>query len=367
LTDDEGWRFEVKALPNLTTHGAWRGRGEVIEPQYGGGPHRYGGFYSHADIREVVEYAADRGIDIVPEIDVPGHCYAAIRSLPGLLGKAVRRPRNGPTSVQNFKANVLDPESPATYEFLEAVFSEVLEVFPAPLGVHIGMDEIPRGAWSEDEAEEARLKAKIAAWLQDFLSSRGRALLGWEEAFYGTNGLNAVAEQRAVALAWKEDERTAVTITNAGYDAVLCPAHFLYLDIVQGMDFEDKGLYWATQALPIERVYAYEPLDRLARLGLREDAKARIRGVSANLWSETVDSPERAEEMLFPRLLAAAEVMWTQSDLRDWGEFQWRLAPNLVWLAREEGVRRWNQVRGILAGGNFLNTPRLPSEFLAEY
>merc|ERR1719183_1690929 len=131
-------------------------------------------------------------------------------------------------------------------------------------------------------------------------------------------------------MAWKEDERSAVTIANAGFDAILCPAHFLYLDLVQGMDFEDRGLYWAAQALPIERIYAYEPMERMMRLGLREDAQARIRGIQANLWSETVDTPERAEEMLFPRLLAAAEVMWTAAERRDWGDFQWRLAPNLA-------------------------------------
>jgi len=361
LTDDEGWRLEVKSLPNLTAHGAWRGHGEVVEPQYGGGPGRYGGFYGQDEIREIVLYAAERGIAIVPEIDVPGHCYAAIRALPGLLGPAVRKREEGPRSVQGFHGNVLDPAAPATYTFLEAVFSEVVELFPAPLGIHIGMDEIPRGAWSEDQAEEAALKAKLASWLQQFLASRGKALLGWEEAFYGP-GVDPTVQPQALAFAWKEDERFAVNAAAAGYGVVLCPAHFLYLDLVEGTDFEDRGLYWAATTLPVDRVYAYEPMERLARLGLSSEAEGRIRGVQANLWSETVDSPARAEEMLFPRLLAAAEVAWSSPGRRSWVDFQWRLAPQLTWLAREKGVRYGGAASGLVAGGNFLRVPKMPRQ-----
>jgi len=364
LTDDEGWRLEVKALPNLTAFGAWRGRGEVIEPQYSGGPGRYGGFYTQDDVRDVVSYAADRGIIIVPEIDVPGHCYAAIRALPQLLGSAVRKPSGGPKSVQGFQANVLDPESPATYTFLEAVFSEVLDLFPAPLGVHIGMDEIPRGAWSANDREEDRLKAKLARWLQRFLAERGRALLGWEEAFYGESGLDPSSELRATAIAWKEDERFAVRGANSGFDIILSPAHFLYLDIVQDIDFETRGLYWATPELPIERIYSYEPIERLERLGLQRDAQVRIRGMQAALWSETVDSAERAEQMLFPRLFAIAEVAWSDASLRNWIDFQWRLAPQLAWLTRD-GMHYWNRVCGVLAEGNFMRIPHASSEMFA--
>ncbi|CAK0797992.1 unnamed protein product [Prorocentrum cordatum] len=355
LTDDEGWRFEVKALPNLTAFGAWRGLGEVVEPQYGSGPQRYGGFYSHDDVREVVGFASSRGITVVPEIDVPGHCYAAIRALPGLLGEAARR--GGPASVQGFRGNVLDAASPATYVFLEAVLTEVLDVFPAQLGVHIGMDEVPPGAWSDDPAEEARLLGTLARWLQEFLRERGRALLGWEEAFRGGAGPEPGQTPRAAAFAWKEDERFAARAAGAGYDVVLCPAHFLYLDLVQGMEFADRGLYWAAPALPLERVYSYEPLERLRRLGLPEGAEGRLRGLQANLWGETVDSPERAEEMLFPRLLAVSEIAWSDASRRDWSDFQGRLVPQLSWLARDGQVRYGGVSCGLVTGNSFLPIP----------
>eukprot|EP00929_Paragymnodinium_shiwhaense_P101470 TRINITY_DN64585_c0_g1_i2.p1 TRINITY_DN64585_c0_g1~~TRINITY_DN64585_c0_g1_i2.p1 ORF type:complete len:877 (+),score=219.93 TRINITY_DN64585_c0_g1_i2:105-2735(+) len=376
LTDDEGWRLEVKSLPNLTAHGAWRGRGEVVEPQYGGGPGRYGGFYTQEEVKGIVAYAAARGIAIVPEIDVPGHCYAAIRALPGLLGSAVRRPsdsKDSPTSVQGFRGNVLDPEAPATYEFLEAVFTEVLNLFPAELGVHIGMDEVPRRAFSDDPQEEALLLNRVAQWLQDFMAQRGRSVLGWEEAFYNAVDREAGDEARggmsqskskmaSTVLAWKEDERFSVRAANAGFQVVLSPAHFLYLDIVQGVDFEDRGLYWAAPVVTFERIYSYEPLERLRRLGLEKSAEERVRGLQAALWSETVATPQRAEEMLFPRLLSFAEVAWSAPERKAFEDFKWKLPQQLRMWQREEGVRSSSGMCGLVAGESLMSLSRLPPQ-----
>ena len=351
LTDDEGWRFEVKSLPNLTLRGAWRGRGEVIEPQYGGGPGRYGGFYTQQQIRELVLFARQRGITIIPEIDVPGHCYAAIKSLPELLGPTILR-RDRPVSVQGFRGNVLNPAANATYVFLEAVLTEVLELFPGP--VHVGMDEIPQGAWSSDSDEEEELKAHLALWLQLFLGKHGRSMMAWEEAFSAGTAVDPNAAHRPVACAWKEDERFAADAANAGLDVVLCPAHFLYLDIVQSLAFEERGLYWAAPALPLQRVYDYEPLERLRRLGLQDSSASRVKGLQANLWTETVDSEARAEEMLFPRLLAVAELAWAER--REWENFKWKIGPQLNWLSRE-GLQHWGQICGQIARGDFLRVP----------
>ena len=359
LTDDEGWRFEVRSLPNLTLYGSWRGRGEVIEPQYAGGPRRYGGFYSHSQIRDVVQYAKERGIRIIPEIDVPGHCYAAIKALPELLGRSVERQRKPkPVSVQGFRGNVLNPVAAETYEFLEAVLKEVVELFPGP--IHVGMDEIPRGAWSENVQEEEEIKAGLTLWLQTFLAKHGRSMMAWEEAFTPGTAIDPDTEQRPAAFAWKEDERFAVRAANAGLDVVLCPAHFLYLDIVQSLSYEERGLYWAAPALPLQRVYDYEPIERLRRMGLEESALRRVRGLQANLWTETVDSEARAEEMLFPRLLAVAEVAWTEPTHRVWENFKWKLGPQLQWLSRQEKLEHWNQFCGQVARGDFLRVaPRI--------
>jgi len=222
------------------------------------------------------------------------------------------------------------------------------------------MDEVPRGAWSDDADEEAALLAKLAAWLQRFLADRGRSLLGWEEAFYDSTGLSATSSPRPAAVAWKQDERFAANAANGGLDVILSPAHFLYFDIVQGLDFEDRGLYWAVPTLPVERVYSYEPMERLQRLGLRADATERVRGVQAALWGETVATAGRAEEMLFPRIFAAAEVGWTEPARRSWVDFQWRLPQQLRWFHTEWRVHYGGAVSGLLFGSETMMLPRLP-------
>ncbi|CAJ1334765.1 unnamed protein product [Effrenium voratum] len=304
--------------------------------------------YIQAEVREVVSYAKRLGITVVPEVDVPGHCYAAIRALPELLGNTLRKSRA--RSVQGFERNVLNPAVEATYVFLETVFSEVLELFEGP--IHVGMDEVPRGAWSADPVEEERLLAQLASWLQQFLQNR--SVLAWQEAFSGQSGIAPDAAQRPAALAWKEDERFAVHAANGGLDVVLCPAHFLYLDIVQSLDFDERGLYWAAPVLPLHRVYGYEPLERLRRLGLAKQAEQRVLGVQANLWTETVDSEERAQEMLFPRLLAVAELAWSAPQAKVWENFKWKLAPSLLWLSQDANLSRWGKSCGVVAGDDFM-------------
>jgi len=302
-------------------------------------------------VREVVQYAQQRGITVIPEIDIPGHCYAAIQALPE-LSESVQK-EGEPRSVQGFRGNMLNVQAAVTYRFLAAVLTEVLELFPGRF-VHVGMDEIPPKAWTHDPQKEEQLRALLASWLQDFLQTRGRSMLAWEEAFSGNSGVVAHAEPRPAAMAWKDDERFAVHAANGGLDVILCPAHFLYLDIVQEFNFEDKGLYWAAPALPLHRVYDYEPVERLRRMGLEDVAIQRLRGIQANLWTETVDSEERAQEMLFPRLFAVAEVAWTVPERKTWEDFKFKLGPQLQWLGREASLDRWNWRKFFLAKTDFM-------------
>eukprot|EP00927_Polykrikos_kofoidii_P031781 TRINITY_DN2724_c1_g3_i1.p1 TRINITY_DN2724_c1_g3~~TRINITY_DN2724_c1_g3_i1.p1 ORF type:complete len:826 (-),score=102.71 TRINITY_DN2724_c1_g3_i1:92-2371(-) len=354
LTDDEGWRIEIKAFPNLTARGAWRGRGEAVEPQYGGGHERYGGFYSHQDAQDIVRYARDRGIAIVPELDVPGHCYAAIQALPELLGAAVRRPSNHPRSrqsVQGFRGNVLDPAAKETYIFLEAVLTEIVELFPGPLGIHVGTDEVPAGSWSDDPAEEKTLLSRFVRWMQQFLIAKGRALFGWEEAF-SDGFLDASKVPRATAVAWTGKPSIAAKAANDGFDVVLSPANVLYFDIVQDVEFEQRGLYWSSQSVTFEDVYLYKPFETLRRNGLRHDATKHVIGLQAALWTETVATPERAEESLFPRLFAMAEIAWTLAN-RNLGDFTWRMKQQAKWLESEKSVHIGGLVSGFDVHGGF--------------
>ncbi len=243
LTDDEGWRVEIKAFPALTEVGAWRGVDEAIEPQYTHISQRYGGFYSQEEIKEVVAYAAQRSIMVIPEIDVPGHCRAAIKSLPEMLVEVeddtVYR------SIQNYSDNVLNPGLSTTYQFLDGVLEEIAQLFPAPY-VHIGADEVPHGVWSNSPSCQALMKqhgyqdykelqGHLLRHAEQKLRSLGKRMLGWEEAQHGDK-----VSKDTVIYSWLSEE-AAVNCARQGFDVVLQPAQTTYLDMTQDYAPEEPG------------------------------------------------------------------------------------------------------------------------------
>ena len=330
LTDDEAWRLEIQAYPELTEVGAWRGHREVLGPQLGSGPQRYGGYYSRADVARVVEYAAARGITVVPEIDIPGHCRACIESLPELL----RDPEDNSRylSVQFFDDNVLNPGLAGTYQFLETVLAEVCELFPGPY-VHLGADEVPNGVWldsapcralmqREGYSEPAELLGHLLCHAQQFLAAQGRTLVGWEEA-----AQSGKLERSAPICAWTGD--AAINqLAEAGYPIISCPAPRAYLDLAWSDDPAEPGLHWAGTA-DLKACYETAPFP---------PAIERAMGVQANLWSELIYDREKLEYMMFPRLLATAEWGWHGNAGNDWPEFRARAEHALNFL-RSRGVR----------------------------
>ena len=329
LTDDEAWRLEIRAFPQLTETGAWRGHFETLPPQLGSGPERYGGFYSRRDVRNVVGYAADRGITVVPEIDIPGHCRACIHSLPQLLLEP--EDKSEYLSVQFFNDNVLNPGLPGTYEFLDTVLHEVCELFPGPY-IHLGADEVPEGAWSgspacrtlmesEGYANQRELQGHLLRHAQKFLAQRSRHLVGWEEAAQDDKLL-----RDAPICAWTGDKAIG-ELSAAGYPVISCPALRAYLDIAWSDDPGEPGLHWAGTA-GLREWYMTPPFPPEIDAGL---------GVQANLWSELVSSREKLEYMLFPRVLATAEWGWNSNAGADWPEFRNRVAIQLEHL-RDRGI-----------------------------
>ncbi|WP_165954306.1 beta-N-acetylhexosaminidase [Seongchinamella unica] len=330
LTDDEAWRLDIKAYPQLREIGAWRGHREVLPPQLGSGPERYGGYYSHADVARVVDYAAARGITVVPEIDIPGHCRACIEALPGLL----RDPddRSAYCSVQFFDDNVLNPGLSGTYEFLDAVLAEVCELFPGPY-VHLGADEVPAGVWLGSDAcrrlmlregyrDPRDLQGHLLGYAQRFLAARGRTLVGWEEAAQGDK-----LDRGTPICAWTGDEAVRQLVA-AGYPVISCPAPRAYLDVAWSDDPGEPGLHWAGTA-DLEACYRQSPFPA--------DVPNAM-GVQANLWSELLPSREQLEYMLFPRVLATAEWGWSGQGGDNWPEFRARAERALDYL-RSRGVR----------------------------
>ncbi|CAL9568931.1 beta-N-acetylhexosaminidase [Streptomyces sp. enrichment culture] len=327
LTDDQGWRIEIKRHPKLTETGSWRSRtkfGHRASPLWEDKPH--GGYYTQEDIREIVAYAAARHITVVPEIDVPGHSQAAIAAYPEL----------GNTDVIDTTAltvwdtwgvcpNVLAPTE-NTLRFYEGVFEEVLELFPSEF-VHIGGDECPKDQWRASATAQARIaelgladEDELQSWfIQHFdtwLSERGRRLIGWDEILEG-----GLAKGAAVS-SWR-GYAGGIAAARAGHDVVMCPEQQVYLNFR-----EDGG---EDEPVPIafvrtlEDVYRFEPVP--AELTPRESG--HVIGTQANLWTEVTENQERVDYQLFPRLAAFAEVAW--SDLpapadRDYAAFERRMA-----------------------------------------
>lgn len=324
LTDDEGWRLEIKAFPQLTELAAWRGHDLPVGPQLSGGAEPYGGYYTQSEVTELVSYASELGITVIPEIDIPGHCHAAIKALPELLVEEADRSRY--RSVQYFDDNVLNPALPGTYAFLEAVIDEVCELFPDPQ-IHMGGDEVPTGVWTGSPAcqqlmqqegyQDCReLQGHLLRHCQQYLAGKGKRMLGWEEILHGDK-----VSRDATIFAWTSFQ-AGLDAAAAGYPVVMAPAQHLYLDLAWNQDPGEPGLYWAG-TLNLEQVYSCDPAPADFH------ASNNILGVLSPLWSELVTSRDRLDYMMFPRMLATAEVAWSDPAHKEWEHFAARLPGQL--------------------------------------
>lgn len=335
LTDDEGWRIEIKSLPQLTEIGAWRGMDQVLEPQYSTLTERHGGFYRQHEIKEVIAYAAERGITVIPEIDIPGHSRAAIKSLPEWL--IDREDQSAYRSIQYYTDNVLSPALPGTYQFIDRVLEEVAALFPSPW-VHIGGDEVPDGVWLDSPKCQAlmaehgyhhshELQGHLLRYAEQKLKSLGKRMVGWEEAHHG----NKVSKD-TVIYSWLS-EKAALHCAKQGFDVILQPGQFTYLDIVQDYAPEEPGVDWAG-VTPLERAYGYEPLAEVAD---NDPLRKRILGIQCALWCERVNNPSRLDYMIYPRLTALAEAGWTEKQRRNWSDYLTRLKGHLP-LLDQQGI-----------------------------
>ncbi|MFJ2814186.1 MULTISPECIES: beta-N-acetylhexosaminidase [unclassified Streptomyces] len=318
LTDDQGWRVEIKRHPKLTETASWRARtkfGHRASPLWEEKPH--GGFYTHDDIREIVAYAAERHITVVPEIDVPGHSQAAIAAYPELGNSDVIDTASLTVwDSWGISPNVLAPTDNAL-RFYEGVFEEVLELFPSAF-VHIGGDECLKDQWRASPAAQARIaelgvgdENGLQAWFvghfATWLAARGRRLIGWDEILEGGTLEGGLAPGAAVS-SWR-GYAGGIAAARSGHDVVMCPEQHVYLDHRQhdGADEPVPIGYVRT----LEDVYRFEPVPPQ----LTEREATRVLGTQANLWSEVMEDHARVDYQAFPRLAAFAEVAW--SDLPD--------------------------------------------------
>ncbi|MFJ7202792.1 beta-N-acetylhexosaminidase [Streptomyces sp. NPDC098789] len=329
LTDDQGWRIEIKRHPRLTEVGSWRPRsrwGHRDSPLWNETPH--GGFYTQDDIREIVAYAAERQVRVVPEIDLPGHAQAAIAAYPELGNTdVVDTAALGVWDDWGINENVLAPTE-AVLRFYEGVFEEVLELFPAEVSpfVHVGGDECPKTQWAASGAAQERIRELgvkdedgLQSWFirhfDGWLAARGRRLVGWDEILEG-----GLAEGATVS-SWR-GYAGGIAAAEAGHDVVMCPEQQVYLDHRQAPGPDEPMPIGYVRTL--EDVYRFEPVPPQ----LSERAAAHVLGAQANVWTEVMEHQGRVDYQVFPRLAAFAEAVWSrlpEPAARDYADFEARM------------------------------------------
>lgn len=312
LTDDQGWRIEIDAYPELTELGSMRNEtlvGHGLNPvEWDGTP--YGGFYTKEDIREVVEYAAQRYITIIPEIEMPGHAQAALHALPWL---GCQEQIVDVWTTWGVTPEVMCAGKETTFEFLENVLLEVMELFPSEL-IHIGGDECPKDRWCECEHCQAMIEAQgldneeqlqgyLVARIEQFLLEHGRRMIGWDEI------LDGGVTPTATVMSWR-GLAGGIYAAERGNDVVMTPMSLCYLNFYQTESREGEGLQIGGH-IPFELIYAWDPFE-----GISQEAREHIIGVQCNMWSEYIKDMDTLEVMLLPRLAAMCEVQWA-TDRRD--------------------------------------------------
>jgi hexosaminidase len=334
LTEDQGWRIEIKKYPRLTQVGAWRtqtvvghqtSRTDSTTWQFDG--QRHGGFYTQDDVREVVAYARDRFVNVVPEIEMPGHALAAIAAYPelGVTGQ----PADVGTRWGVY-ANILNAE-PSTVSFMQDVLTEVMALFPSRF-IHVGGDEADKALWKTSPRIQERIKElglkdehELQSWfiqqMDAFLTAHNRRLVGWDEILEG--GL----APGATVMSWR-GTKGGIDAARAGHDVIMAPTGNTYLDYYQSQNTAGEPLAIGG-FLPIETVYAFEPVPA----ELEPQYRAHILGGQGQIWTEYMAGPKQVEYMAFPRLTALAEVLWTQADRKDYRDFLGRLPAHLERLS----------------------------------
>lgn len=317
LTDAAGWRLEIKKYPELTEYAAWRPQQTWKEWSsngahytHAGSPDAHGGFLTQEDAKEIVKYAADRYITVIPEIEMPSHSEEVTATFPQL--SCTHNPNGQPDVCVG---------NDSTFIFFENVLDEVMDIFPSK-DIHIGGDEANKGAWADCELCKKRmadeglenvdeLQSYMIERIEKYLNSKGRNLIGWDEIMEGGLAPNATV------MSWRGTEG-GIRAAHGGHKAIMSPGGYCYLDSYQDAPHTQPEAI--SGYLPLEKVYSYNPVpDTLAA-----EVKPYIYGVQGNLWTEYVPTAEHAEYMLYPRMLAIAEVGWTPQERKDWDDFYQR-------------------------------------------
>ena len=319
LTESQGWRIEIKKYPELTAKAAWRPATQFARGIRGMDENPHGGYYTQEEIKEVVEYARARFVTVIPEIEMPGHSLAALSACPELSCTGGPFKMTGEWRVEE---DIFCAGNEKTFEFLEDVLTEVVELFPGNI-IHIGGDEAPKSRWKacpkcqarikkEGLKDEHELQSYFIKRIENFLLTKNKNIIGWDEILEG--GL----APKAMVMSWR-GTKGGIEAAKLKHEVVMSPNNFMYFDYYQGEPHLEP--YAIGNLLPIQKVYSYEPVPK----ELDESERKYIKGIQANVWTEFIHSLESVEYMLFPRIAAASEVGWSSPDLKNWEDFSRRL------------------------------------------
>ncbi|MBX2925178.1 MAG: family 20 glycosylhydrolase [Chitinophagaceae bacterium] len=329
LTDDQGWRIEIKGLPKLTEVGAWRvprqGSWWSFLPPQPGEKADFGGFYTQEDIKEIVAYAKERHINILPEIDVPGHSLAAIAAYPHLSATKYLTYVNPGSKFYNIEDNTLNPADERVYEFMDVVLTQIAALFPFRY-VHIGGDECTKLFWKRSSEvqdfmkkngikNEEELQSYFIKRMEKMLQSKDRKLVGWDEILEG--GLT----EDATVMSWRGMEG-GIKSAKMGHPVIMTPNRHAYLDLYQGDPIVEPETY---SMLRLKSCYDFEPVPQ----GIEKEL---ILGGQGNLWTESVPTPRHAEYMTWPRAFALAEVFWSPAEKKNWKSFTSKVEKQFSYL-----------------------------------
>ncbi|MFC0349536.1 beta-N-acetylhexosaminidase [Undibacterium danionis] len=342
LTEDQGWRIEIKRYPKLTEIGGYRKqttKDRNYQPYIGDGE-PYGGYYTQEQIKEVVAYARNKHIDVVPEIELPGHSLAALAAYPELACTP------GPFEVGTNWGIFEDIYCPSeqTFTFLENVLTEVIALFPSPY-LHIGGDEAPKTRWKasplaqevmrrEGLKNEEELQSYFIRRVEKFINSKGKRLIGWDEILEGGLAPNATV------MSWRGEEG-GIAAAKEGHDVIMSPTSWCYFDAGQGP--KEQELWQLGGEISMAKVYSYNPVPKI----LTAAEQSRIRGVQANVWTEYLRTSEKVEYMVFPRILAMAEVAWSAQEQRRFDDFEQRIVTHYPRLSAQKIAYRIPRPQGL--------------------
>jgi hexosaminidase len=343
LTDDEGWRIEIKKYPELTIKGSKRGYDpnhyseHDLLPAFGSGYKSYGGYYTQDDIRAIVKYADERHITIVPEIDLPGHARALIMSLPDLL--IDKEDPSSYTSIQGYHDNILSLCKSTTFTVINDIMSEVADLFPSKY-IHIGGDEVPLGAWTEscmakkyDPTQREKFRDKVQndfmSQVQKIIQSKGKQMAGWEEV--AGESATLTAPLRVYIWNTGKMKQAYEKSKHLGYEVIMSPAENLYFDLSYNEDPNEPGQYWAAHVDTFSP-YVLMPINE-------EQSEDVIKGVQGQLWSEFIDSNERLDYLAFPKVAGLAELAWSPATRRNWRNFSARMSTLHIPRLQSYGVQ----------------------------